>query len=157
MDAWEMIATERRRLADELEGLTDEQWATQSQCDAWDVRGAAAHIVSPFGMNFGAFVGGMIGAGFSLNRFAIKRTAKVAAGMTNAEIVKTLRDEAENRWTPPVPGIGPEIPLSEVIVHGQDIRRPLGLPCTVPQETIDYCLENIKNDKAREDYRTRIG
>lgn len=157
MDAWEMIATERRRLADELEGLTDEQWSTQSQCDAWDVRSTAAHIISPFGMGFGAFVGGMVGAGFNLNRFSIKRTAKTAEGKSNADIVKIMRDEAENRWKPPVPGIGAEIPLSEIVVHGQDIRRPLGLPCTVPQETIDYCLDNIKNDEAREDFRSRIG
>jgi hypothetical protein len=45
---WELIDTERRRLADDLEPLTPEQWATQSQCDAWDGHHVAAHIISPF-------------------------------------------------------------------------------------------------------------
>jgi len=153
-NTWEMIATERRRLADELDQLTPEQWATQTQCEAWDVRDAAAHIISPFGMGFTTFLGAMIGSGFNLNKMSIKRTAEVAEGMTNEQIVQTLRAEAENQWSPPVPGIGAEIPLSEIVVHGQDIRRPLGLECTVPQETIDFCLSSIKNDKAREDFRT---
>ena len=157
MDTWEMIATERRRLADELDQLTPEQWATQSQCEAWDVRSVAAHIVSPFEMGFGAFVAGMVGSGFNIDKMSLKNTAKITASMTNEQIVATIRDGADNRWQPPVPGIGAEIPLSEIVVHSQDIRRPLGLDCTVPQATIDACLSGIKNEKAREDFRARIG
>ncbi len=156
-DAWGMIATERRRLADELEQLTPEQWAIQSQCEAWDVRGVAAHIVSPFGMGFGAFVGSMITSGFNINKMSLKNTAKVTDRMTNEQIVAAIRDGADNRWQPPVPGIGVEIPLSEIVVHSQDIRRVLGMDNPIPQETIDEALRLTKNDKAREDFRARIG
>lgn len=115
------------------------------------------HIISPLGMGFGSFLAGMVGAGFNLNKMSIKRTAKVAEGMTNEQIIQTLRAEAENKWTPPVPGIGAEIPLSEVVVHAQDIRRVLGIGNTTPQETIDHTLSLIKNEKQRDDYRQRIG
>ena len=137
--------------------LTPEQWATQSQCEAWDVREVAAHVLSPFDMGFGAFLGGMVKSGFNINKMSIQRTARFAEDLSPEQIVQMLRAEAENRWTPPVPGIGAEIPLSEIVVHSQDIRRPLGLECTVPQETIEFCLASTKNDKAREDFRQRIG
>lgn len=156
-DAWEMIATERRRLADELERLTPEQWATQSQCEAWDVRSVAAHIVSPFDMGFGAFVGGMFRSRFNIDRMALADTARTADRMSDEQIVAAMRDGADNRWQPPVPGIGVEIPLSEIVVHAQDIRRPLGLDNPIPQETIDACLRLIKNEKTRADFRARIG
>lgn len=157
IDAWEMIATERRRLADELEQLTPEQWATQSQCAAWDVRGVAAHIVSPFDMGFGAFVGGMVKSRFNIDKMSIANTARITERMTNEEIVAAIREGADNRWQPPVPGVGVEIPLSEIVVHAQDIRRPLGLGNPIPQETIDECLRLTKNEKVREDFRARIG
>ena len=157
MDTWTMIATERRRLADDLEQLTAEQWTSPSQCEVWDVRHAAAHVISPFSMGFGTFLAGMIRSGFNIDKMAIARTRKVAASMTDEEIIATLRAEAENRWTPPVPGFGAEIPLSEVVVHGQDIRRPLGLGNPIPEATIEACLAGIKDEKIREDYRERIG
>lgn len=157
MDMWEAIRTERLRLADDLEQLTPEQWAAQSQCEAWDIRHAAAHTVMPFELSTPKFLLGAIGSGFNLNKFAVKATKKIAEQNTNEQVIQKLRDNADNRWTPPGPKFGAEIPLTEIIVHGQDIRRPLGIECPIPQETIDGALEAITNDKVREDYRTRIG
>lgn len=157
MEMWETIATERRRLADELEQLTPEQWNAPSQCEAWDVRHAAAHVVMPFELSTGQFLAGMVKNGFNLDKMAVNETEKIASRMSNEEIIQAIRDNAENKWTPAVPGFGAEIPLSEVVVHGQDIRNALGMECTVPQETIDLTLEGIKKDKIREDYRRRIG
>lgn len=157
MDVWDHIATERRRLADDLEALNDEQWRTQSQCDAWNVHQAAAHIVMPLTMSTGQFFGGLLRSGFRPNAMVQRATARVADELSPAQVIQRLRDEAGNRWTPSVPGLGAEVPLSEVVVHGQDIRRPLGIDCTVPQATIDLTLEGIKNDKTRADYQRRIG
>ena len=157
MDIWETIATERRRLADELEQLTPEQWSVQTQCDAWDVRHAAAHVIMPFELSGGQFMAGMIKNGFNLDKMGIRETEKIASAMSNEDIIQAIRDNVENQWTPFIPGFGAEIPLSEVVVHGQDIRNALGMDCTVPQETIDLTLEGIKKDKIRDDYRRRIG
>jgi uncharacterized protein (TIGR03083 family) len=44
MDHWTTIAAERRALADQLEALTDAQWATPSLCDGWTVHDVAAHL-----------------------------------------------------------------------------------------------------------------
>ena len=39
-----------------------------------------------------------------------------------------LRANAAARFTPP--GMGPEAPLTDLVVHGLDVRIPLGLPAT---------------------------
>ena len=44
---FDAIADERRVLADVLDELDETQWATQSLCGAWDVRGVAAHLLGP--------------------------------------------------------------------------------------------------------------
>ena len=47
MDAetsWQVIAEQRRDLADLLEGLTAEQWQAPSLCAGWRVRDVAAHV-----------------------------------------------------------------------------------------------------------------
>ena len=39
------LLRQRRRFADVLRGLDDDQWATQSRCDAWTVHGVVSHLV----------------------------------------------------------------------------------------------------------------
>lgn len=38
------VAAERMQLADELESLTPQQWATPSLCPGWTVRDVVAHL-----------------------------------------------------------------------------------------------------------------
>lgn len=157
MDIWEVIATERRRLADELEQLSSEQWNGQTQCEGWDVRHLVAHIVMGFEMSAGQILGAAVKSGFNMNKMVDRTADDLASRMTPEQLTQSLRENADNRQTPPLPGMGAEIPLSEVVVHGQDIRRPLGLESTVPEETIEFTLSHIKNDNHREDYRARCG
>ena len=42
------VATERRAVADMLDSLSDQQWASQSLCEGWTVREVAAHLNLPF-------------------------------------------------------------------------------------------------------------
>jgi hypothetical protein len=46
---------------------------------------------------------------------------------------------------------------AETVVHGQDIRRPLGLANPVPTATIDLALNGIDDEVVRADYARRIG
>jgi uncharacterized protein (TIGR03083 family) len=43
---WPTIHAERKALADDLAGLTAEQWATQSLCSEWNVHQVLAHQLS---------------------------------------------------------------------------------------------------------------
>jgi uncharacterized protein (TIGR03083 family) len=54
------------------------------------------------------------------------------------EITEVLRRRADSRFTPP--GSGPEAPLTDLLVHGLDIRWPLGLPRDIPEERLHTSL-----------------
>lgn len=151
---WAAIETERLRLADDLAQLDDGQWTTQSQCDLWTVEEVAAHIVVPFETSTFRLGLTMAKNRFSLTRTINELTAKLHASTNRSERIEMLRANADNRWTPP--GNGPEIPLTEVLVHGQDIRRPLGLEHEIPTATIDLALAAISDLDTRADYARRI-
>lgn len=132
-----MIAEQRRDLADLLDGLTDAQWETPSLCAGWRVREVVAHLVMPFslpkwrvGLHFVARLG-------NVNRVMDERAR--AERRPNAELVEVLRANAETPFLPPGPK--PQVRmLAEVVVHGQDIARPLGIKRTVPAAHAEVVL-----------------
>lgn len=65
------------------------------------------------------------GRGVFVNRM-IDATARRWAQATPSELANRLRVAAEGRFR--LPGAPPPAALAEVVVHGEDIRRPLGLP-----------------------------
>ena len=129
MDAFEEIADERRALADQLAVLTPQQQASRSLCRAWSVHDVAAHLVVPLQVSTARMVLAVLVAGGRFDR-ANERVTRRLARRPFAEIVEVLRREAGSRFTPP--GSGPEAPLLDVLVHGLDIRWPLGLHRDVP-------------------------
>ncbi|MEI6620387.1 MAG: maleylpyruvate isomerase family mycothiol-dependent enzyme [Actinomycetes bacterium] len=138
MDLFAEIADERRGVADLVAELTEEQLQTQSLCSGWDVRSVAAHLLMPLVTPTPKFVIAMARAGMNFNKANMQLTASVAARPTE-QLVAGLRDHAGSRFTPP--GLGPEAPLTDVLVHGQDIRRPLGIERTFPPDRIRVVLD----------------
>lgn len=154
-DVFAAIATERRRLADELEALTDEQWQTPSQCAEWTVGELASHLIIPFETSLPRFAFTAAKHRGNIDRMAIELTARVHQRNTRRQVIDKLRANADSEWTPPRFGV--EIPLSEIVVHGEDIRRPLGLASTVPADVVDLALELITDPEIRADYAARVG
>jgi uncharacterized protein (TIGR03083 family) len=118
------VADERRAIADLIDGLDDAQLATPSLCTGWDVKTVAAHLVSVFADGFWGFQAAAV-RHFGMNR-GIDALARRRAQLPAAEIAASLRDGADHRLSPPVSG--PVSGLTDVLVHGGDIRIPLGLP-----------------------------
>lgn len=118
------VADERRRIASLLEGLDAEQLATPSLCAGWDVKTVGAHIVSTVVDETSAFLRVAIGRG-SMAR-AIDELARRRARLPSAEIAASLHRCADRPTSPPL--FGPLDPLADILVHGGDIRIPLGLP-----------------------------
>ncbi len=137
MDTFAEIADERRGLAELVSGLTDEQWATRSLCSAWTVRDVVAHLVVPLEVGMPRFALAMLRARGNFDR-ANDRLARELARRPVGELVEVLRRKADSRFTPP--GMGPEAPLTDLLVHGLDIRRPLGLPRELPPERLRTAL-----------------
>lgn len=132
-----MVAQERRAVADMLSGLDATQWATPSLCQAWTVHDVAAHLLMPLVTSLPRLAVAMVGSGFNFDRANVKLTAAVSR-RSNDELITALRAKAEHRFTPP--GMGPEAPLTDAIVHGQDIRRPLGISHTFDPEHLGRSL-----------------
>ncbi|PCC55821.1 hypothetical protein CIK58_16895 [Brevibacterium aurantiacum] len=140
MDIFAAIADERRHLADQLADLTPEQQSTQSLCVAWTVHDVLAHLTMPLDVSMLRFALAMLLAGGNFDRANRRLTRRQAARPFN-DVVDLLRDKADSHFTPP--GEGPEAPLTDVIVHGLDIRWPLGLPSQLHEERADVALTAV--------------
>ena len=145
MTTLNMITNRRRTLADQLDGLSEVQWATPSPCDAWTVRDVVGHIVMPFTHSTPKVLAGVVRARGNWDRFS-ERTARQNAQRSTGELVGLLRDNAENPWAPPGGGlIGA---LTDLTVHSLDIARPCGLDAALDQATAVAVLDNLVQPKA---------
>ena len=125
----EQIRTEREALIDLLGTLDDEQWTTPSLCEGWRVQDVAAHLAwapvfAPIEMSVM-----LVRARFSVNGY-IHRTARRWSARGRDAILSQLRVNAR-RGAKPI-GVPRVAALSDAIVHGYDIRRPLGFAREVP-------------------------
>ncbi|WP_409328967.1 maleylpyruvate isomerase family mycothiol-dependent enzyme [Trujillonella humicola] len=127
---WRTIDTERAGLADLLEDLTPAEWAAPSLCDAWQVGHVAAHLTLAH-MGYRAATVEAIRARGSFDRM-IRDTALRAAGRPPAEYAAQLRAMVGSRRRAPF--VSPVEPLTDVLVHGQDMTVPLGRSRPVPPE-----------------------
>ena len=118
------VANERRQIATLIDQLDDAQLAMESLCAGWDIKTVAAHLVSVFADGFWVFQWMALRHG-GVQR-AIDELARRRAAIPASEIVATLRQGADHELNPPI--TGPLSGLTDVLVHGGDIRIPLGLP-----------------------------
>jgi uncharacterized protein (TIGR03083 family) len=125
---WPTIHAERRALADDLVGLTAEQWATQSLCSEWNVHQVLAHLLSAAKMTPPRFLTRFAAARFNFDRFAAKQVALEGAAGPAATLA-AFRAAQPRQTAPPGPK---ETWLGEAFVHGEDIRRPLGITHAYP-------------------------
>jgi uncharacterized protein (TIGR03083 family) len=135
-------ADERRTLADMFATFTDAQWSTPSLCSGWTVREVAAHLLTPFRVSLPKMFLGMIAAKGDFNKLADK-VARRDAKLPTAEVVSILRKNADSKFKPP--GSGYDAPLTDNIMHGLDIRRPLGIERDIPADrlvaVLDGCMK----------------
>ena len=128
--AWAVIASQRRSLADLLEPLSAEQWELPSLCDRWRVRDVAAHVsMVALPPSPAAMLGEAVRARGSFHRLN-HDVAVRAARRPVADIAAALRQHADSRRLPVVTNY--RNVLFDVLVHGQDIALPLGMDRPMP-------------------------
>lgn len=76
---WNLIHTERAVLADTLDGLTPEQWATPSLCAGWSIQLAAGHVLAGAEQTGLGFTLGMIASGFRFNAMVARDVQRLGA------------------------------------------------------------------------------
>lgn len=125
-----MVASERLDLADLLSTLSPEQWEVASLCTEWRVRDVAAHLaMTPTEPSPGRMLVGLVRARGKVWQFG-RDIAREHAALPTAEIIAQLRRDAASRHLPL--GTNGENALLDVLVHGQDIARPLGIARAMP-------------------------
>ena len=134
---WAMIHAERKILADTIEGLTPEQWASPSLCAGWTIGFLAGHILAGAEQTPGQFLLGMAATGFRFSAL-MERDARRRSQLSPQQIAGRLRERTTTTNHPPAPVMAM---LGEVVMHGEDIRRPAGLPGTVADEAANACLQ----------------
>lgn len=136
-DLWTTVAVERGALADDLVGRTDEQWRTPSLCAGWSVHDVLAHQCGTADMNPAKFLVRFASAGFNFPRFADAQIARYR-GATPADTLATFSRLQHSTTAPP----GPKTSwLGEVIVHSEDIRRPLGIGHEYPADAVRQVMD----------------
>ena len=139
-DIWTAIAAERGALADDLANLRPAQWDTPSLCSEWTVRDIVAHMSATASMSPPSFFVNMIKAGFNFDRFANGQIAK-HRGPDPAATLNEFRGLRDSTSAPP----GPKTSwLGEVVVHGEDARRPLGIRHAYPPDAVREVIDFYK-------------
>jgi len=136
-DTWELIHAERANLAADLSQLTEQQWSTQSLCDLFTVREVLAHMTAGASLGPVRWMTGVIRCRFDFDRHNAMRLAE-HLGATPAETLDRFRQVITSTTKAPVPVLAM---LGESVVHGEDIRRPLGIRRDHPIETLTALAE----------------
>ena len=126
-EIWRNIDEQRTSLAGLLEALSPEQWTAASLCDGWKVRDVAAHLTQSQ-MSPGRVAVEAVKSRFRFDPM-IKRLA-LEDNRSQAEIVAALRGTVGSRKH--IVGTKPLAPLTDALVHGQDIAVPLGINRPMP-------------------------
>jgi uncharacterized protein (TIGR03083 family) len=133
---WPTIHAERTALLEDVTDLSAADWATPSLCSEWTVADVLAHLLSAAKMTPSRFLTRFAGARFDFNRYVATQIAVEGADGPAATIAGFRA--AEPRETAPP---GPKATwLGEAFVHGEDIRRPLGIKRQYPLAEVTRAL-----------------
>lgn len=133
---WETVHAERRRLVGDLSGLRDEQWFVPSLCTGWDVHDVVAHLVDTAKTGRVSFVRDLLAARMDFDRANERGIAREKRRDPRATL-EALRAAADLTRTPPA---NLATRLVEAVVHGEDVRRPLGIAGAYPEPAVVQAL-----------------
>ncbi|MGB2921032.1 MAG: maleylpyruvate isomerase family mycothiol-dependent enzyme [Mycobacterium sp.] len=133
---WSIVHAERAQLVSDLRTVPAEAWSTPSLCAGWTVHDVLAHLLDTAKTSRTRFVRRMIAARFDFDGdnaagVAAERRDDPTATLDAMDAVIGLT------LTPPT---ARATRLVEAIVHGEDIRRPLGIAAAYPPAAVATAL-----------------
>ena len=142
---WPVVHDERRALFEDLQALEPGLWLTPSLCPGWDVHDVLAHLVDSARTTRLGFVRRMLAAGFDFD----KDNATGVAREKRADPALTLAAFGAAVGLTSTPPAALATRLVEAFVHGEDIRRPLGIGRTYPPADAALALEYQVNTSVK--------
>jgi uncharacterized protein (TIGR03083 family) len=145
VEIWEAERDEMLDLAERFTVLDDDQWNSPSLCSQWRIRDVLAHVTAGAegAFRFRAIFGGMIRHRFNYNRW-VAADGQARGQQDPAVLLKALRDAAANCKAPP--RSGSVRGLMHVLIHGQDMCRPLGVKRDLPEAHLVPVADFVKDD-----------
>lgn len=142
MTVMQMACEEREDFADLLDGLSPAQWEQPTLCERWRVRDVVAHVVSYDELSRSGLVWRFVKGGFwppwvnavGVAEYAVRSPEQLAELMRACIPPRGLTS-----------AFGGMIALVDGLIHQQDIRRPLGIPRTIPQQRLRAVLDMALN------------
>ncbi|WP_256668372.1 maleylpyruvate isomerase family mycothiol-dependent enzyme [Nocardia cyriacigeorgica] len=129
-----MLAAERAQLVELLRDLSDAEWESPSLCAGWRVRDVVGHLLqdtySPLG--YAAVVVKSLGSVDKTNN-AIVTTS---AALSTAQLIDAMAGAGR------LSKYAPTLMLADLMVHQQDIRRPLGRSREIPEDRLITVLDH---------------
>lgn len=122
-NVWALAAEERRALASDLADLSASDWGTRSLCGEWTVEETLAHLTAAASLGPWRWTRSVLGARFDFDLHNARRLRE-QLGPDPADTLARFHqvlDSTTSTWGDTAAWLG------EVVVHAQDIRRPLGL------------------------------
>ena len=144
-EIWTLTARERTEFADFLALLTPEQWDSDSLCGAWRVRDVVAHCVQSCTDTTGKVMRGIVKAGGRPMVYFERSARKTGDKLSSEQLIASLRSVIDSERV--FPQITPAMMLSDVLIHQQDVRRPLGLPRVIPTDRLECALDTEVTNK----------
>jgi uncharacterized protein (TIGR03083 family) len=140
-EIWKHIHAERAEMADTWTTLSPPSGRPSPGARGWSVQDTAGHILAAAEQTPPHFYQELISAGFRFNVFT-DRGARRLAVIGPDELARRLRARTSTTNHPPAPVMAM---LGEIVVHGQDIRRPLGLKHRPPEAALTAVADSWKN------------
>ncbi|MEV0391054.1 maleylpyruvate isomerase family mycothiol-dependent enzyme [Nonomuraea sp. NPDC050643] len=137
-EIWTVVHAEREALIRDLEGLPAERWATPSLCAGWDVHDVVAHLADDAKTTRLRFVLRLGAARFDFDRCNNAGVARERAAEPRLTL-KSFRAASRRTTSAPAPKA---TRLVEAFVHGEDVRRPLGLSRDYPVAHVAAALRH---------------
>lgn len=138
---WQAVAIERTSLADLLDNLSEQDWDHASLCAGWRVREVVAHVALTSRVRLGPLLFELIRARGNVARMGNDTALRYAARTSSRQLATEIRDSIGDRFAPV--GTTATDRLMDLLVHGQDIARPLGLDREMPTEAARIALDRV--------------
>jgi uncharacterized protein (TIGR03083 family) len=133
---WPVVHHERRALLQDLEPIPTVQWQTPSLCAGWDIHDVLAHVIDSAKTTRLNFIRRMIASRMDFDRDNAEGVRKEKSAEP-AQTLNGLRAVVSRTSGPPA---SLATRLVEAFVHGEDIRRPLGIRRDYPAEHVATAL-----------------
>jgi uncharacterized protein (TIGR03083 family) len=122
-DGWQAVAAERTALVADLQQLDADGWRTPSLCAGLDVEEVVAHLTAGASSGPLRWLAGLARCRFDVDRMVDMRLREQLGG-TPEETLRRFRGVVDSRTAP---SGHVDAWLGEIVVHGEDVRRPLGV------------------------------